>query len=358
VCLNVEIPWKIVAMPDKESNQQIESQEATKSRFRLSIVCLQIAGYIFVLGLGAIYGVSAYQLFTKFYSEPDQGLSGQMLVAFLFGIPFAIGLLVGFIAKRRRLAGVSGASMLSVLSISLFVFAAGSYLKEGTICIVMAAPIFLVFAIIGAIVGALYSHYSGDKSPKILSLALLIPFIIAPAEKQVVSATKQQITKRSIYISASPETVWKHINYPLHIKPAELSNGFAYRIGVPYPLEARTVDEKIGGKRQLLWQRGVTFEEEIVAWQPYKLIAWKYLFQPNSFPPGALDEHIVIGGRYFNLETTSYSLTPEGVGTLLTITVGTSITTNFNWYAGLWSKFLIEDTADTILNFYKVRSEG
>lgn len=137
-----------------------------------------------------------------------------------------------------------------------------------------------------------------------------------------------------------------------------MENGIAYKIGVPYPIEARTIEARVGGKRQLLWQRGVSFEEEITDWQENRHIAWKYLFTPESFPKGSLDDHVVIGGQYFDIEDTSYTLTPERNGTRLTVQVGTRVSTNFNWYADLCARYLIGDTAETILNFYKQRAQA
>jgi hypothetical protein len=340
--------------PDQQP-QPLEPKTATK--FKFSIWCLKAATVVAIIGLGALYGVTAYKYFFELLSDTDQGSSGLMLVSFLIGIPTAIGLLVGFLAIRRRITGLAGASLLSTFSIALFIFAAGAYLREGAICIVMAAPLFLVFAIFGAIVGVLISKTSGENSPKLFSIALVLPFFIAPGEEKMTSPSTYQLTQEDIYIAAKPENIWQHINSPTNIQPAELESGFAYKIGVPYPIEARTIEGRVGGSRILRWQRGVEFEELITAWQPNSYIAWDYKFSSESFPAGSLDDHIVIGGRYFDLEATSYRLTPEGQGTRLAIEVRTRVTTNFNWYASLWAKYLIADTAKAILNFYKVRSE-
>lgn len=142
----------------------------------------------------------------------------------------------------------------------------------------------------------------------------------------------------------------------------ELSLGFKTRrtagwIGVPYPIEARTIDGKVGGLRKLRWERGVEFDKVITAWMPNKRIAWNYKFWANSFPPGSLDDHVVIGGRYFDLTTTSYALIPENGGTALSIEGSTSVSTNFNWYAYFWARFFIGDAEKKILQLYKVRSE-
>lgn len=313
-------------------------------------VCAWCLAAIVVMGLGGAYGVAIHQALGR-------TTGGLMRTSFLVGAPLAIGVLVGHLARRRKLTGVAGASALSLLSVGLFVFAVGAFLREGTICIVMAAPLFIVLAAVGALVGGLVSAFGGGQAPKVLSFALVLPLLAASAEDEVAPPTLHLTTVESVHIEAPPAAVWQHINFPTGIEPGELKDGMAYRIGVPFPIEARTLEGRVGGTRQLVWQRGVKFEEIITAWEPGRHIAWRYNFAPESFPAGSLDDHIVIGGRHFNLTRTSYTLTPEGTGTRLTVDVGTDVTTTFNWYAGPWARYLVGDTARTILNFYKVRAE-
>lgn len=307
-----------------------------------------------VAGLGAIYGVSAYSFFVKVLAVG----SGVMLTSFLVGVPLAMGFLVGYFAEKMKMRGVAMAGGLAMFSLSLFAFAVGALFREGTICLVMALALFIPFMLIGALLSAIFSSTKPNQSGRMSAVMLMMPFAFGGVEQHFDAATVHQQTERSVYIEASPEKIWKLINYPLNIQPSELEGGIAYKIGVPYPIEARTLEAKVGGKRQLLWQRGVRFEEEITDWQENRRIAWKYLFSPDSFPSGALDDHVVIGGKYFDIEDTSYTLSPEGSGTRLTVKVGTRVTTNFNWYADFCARYLVSDTADAILNFYKQRAQA
>ncbi len=324
----------------------------------LLIGCSVIAGIFSSISIGAIYGISAYKYFAEFYTDQSQGISGVMFVSFLLGVPACIGILIGYLANRRKKAGLAGTTVLTILSISFFMFAAGAFLREGAICIIMAAPLFIAASLIGALLGMIVVTVKWIRGTKLLSISLLAPLLLAPIENRFDSPSTIQLITSSIYINAKPSVVWHHINYPLNIQPSELQNGFAYKIGVPYPIEARTLDEHVGGLRILHWQRGVNFKEIITAWEPNQYIEWEYIFDVDSFPPGSLDDHIVIGGRYFDLEKTSYTLKSVGEGTELSINVKTRLTTNFNWYASLWSRFLVTDTANAILKFYKKRSEN
>ncbi|MFZ6819434.1 hypothetical protein [Undibacterium sp. Ji22W] len=319
---------------------------------------LRGAGYLFWCALiassGAVYGVTAYTFFVKFLSVG----SGVMLTSFLVGIPLAMGMIVAYLSEKKKMRGVAVASGVSMLALSLFAFAVGALFREGTICLVMAMGLFIPLMLLGALISVIITWLSPNQSGKLSAIVLLIPFAFGGIEQKIEAPTIRQQTQRSVYIEASPEKIWQLINFPLNIRPDELKHGFAYKIGVPYPLEAWTLEARVGGKRQLLWQRGVRFEEEITEWQENRRIAWKYLFTPESFPSGSLDDHVVIGGQYFDIEDTSYTLSPEGSGTRLTVQVGTRVSTHFNWYADFCARYLVGDTAETILNFYKQRAQA
>jgi hypothetical protein len=67
---------------------------------------------------------------------------------------------------------------------------------------------------------------------------------------------------------------------------------------------------------------------------------------------------VVLGGKHFDLLSTAYTLTPVNRGTRLDIQVRYRVSTNFNWYANPWARFLVSDTASAILTFYKNRAEA
>jgi len=47
------------------------------------------------------------------------------------------------------------------------------------------------------------------------------------------------------------------IMHPANIRPGELKDGFAFQIGVPYPVDAEVIQPAVGGIRKSRWQRGV-----------------------------------------------------------------------------------------------------
>jgi hypothetical protein len=334
-------------MDDQEPEQQ-DAGAATRHGWLPFSVWYPLLG-------GAIYGLVLRLVFS---GEVAAGLVSfeTVSIAFAILVPVAIGAITVYLAEKQLRRSVQYYIFAPWWSVLICVLGSAITLLEGSICIVMATPLFLLFGSVGGVVMGMICRLYRKPVYAVNSLALL-PFLVAIGETgQPIPGGFAEI-QRSIHVAAPSGVVWHYINYPTDIKPAELAGGFAYRIGVPYPVEARTLQPGVGGMRRLVWQRGVTFDEEITAWEEGRHIAWRYLFDANSFPPGSMDEHVEIGGRYFDLDDTSYTLTPEAGGTRLDISVKFRVSTRFNWYARPWAEFLISDTAEAILMFYKNRSE-
>lgn len=335
-----------------------QNNEPVRKKTRTEKVVAIISYVVGVMSLGAFYGLSGYLFFGHDYAGRFRGQHDLMTLSFLLGVPLCVGLIVGYFISRRRKTSYLGTVYTAGSLMSFLVFLSGAFLGEGIICILMAFPLVILAVVVGAIIGRLSSKLAKRALGKKLSIIVMAPFLLVFGEQQLPVPNDIRVIDRSIHIAAPADMIWHHINYPTDIQPEELSQGVAYRIGVPYPIEARTLTPKKGGFRELKWQRGVTFKEEITAWEENRYIQWKYLFNADSFPSGSLDDHIKIGGKYFDLVDTSYRLTPEKTGTRLDIRVTYRISTTFNWYAEQWADFLLADAASAILNFYKNRSEN
>lgn len=317
----------------------------------------QMRGYLIVLPfiVGACYGLLSRLIFSG-YRTPGIKIPDVMSAAFAVLVPIAIGAITVYLAESLQRRNYKYYFFAPWLSVAIFVAGTALALLEGAICIAMALPLFLLLGSFGGVVMGVTCRYRDKPKRTVQSIALL-PLVFALFETGSQPGDQFVEIRRSVDIGAPAAVIWQLVNYPTNIQPSELAGGLAYKIGVPYPIEARTVQTGVGGKRQLLWQRGVNFEEEITAWQENRHIAWKYLFSEDSFPPGSMDDHVVIGGQYFDLVDTSYTLSPLSAGTRLEITVKFRVSTAFNWYARPVARFLIADTAEAILNFYKVRAE-
>lgn len=310
--------------------------------------------------LGTLYGVIMRVLFglLEHYHTSSFGDNafGAMLFAFAFLVPFLIGFYTIHQSKDKVLTWV-----IIIFSpwVPTFLFVLGTalILIEGSICIAMALPLFLFASSLGGITSFLVIKWKKPKSSTVHSL-LLLPLLITPLEMQIELPQTIYTSTQTIWIAAQPEKVWHNINNITDIKPEELDHNLAHFIGVPYPLEGFTQTQPDGSRiRKSHWQKNVSFDEPITQWDENRLVKWTYDFKPNSFPAGALDDHVMIGGKYFDLIDTSYQLTPENNGTRLTVSVHYRISTNFNWYASQVGQLLIDSAAKTFLKLYKRRSE-
>lgn len=284
------------------------------------------------------------------------GGTGPMLASFSMMVPVIVGCLtVALSAPARRSWWFSiWAPWLPTLA---FVCGTGLLLIEGAICILMALPLFLLMASVGGLATRLALGLRGGHHGALGALGVL-PLLLALPESELPLPQNQRNVSDSVMISAPPEEIWKLINNATDIRPEEMRHGLAYRLGVPLPIEAVTIDTPTGRIRKLKWEDGIAFDEQIVEWHEPKTILWNYEFTVDTFPPDTLDEHVVIGGRHFDLINTRYTLTPESGGTRLAIDVRYRVSTRFNWYANFWGDALLQDTARVILSFYKRRSEA
>ena len=311
-----------------------------------------------VFAVGALYGLAMRLVFGgPWLNHPTASApGGPMMASFVVLVPVLIGVFTVHAARTRP------PSLLFALFgpwVPTIAFAAGTglILIEGSICIAMALPIFCIVASLGGLLCWIVLKFVDVPQGGVNAL-LLLPLLLAWPESQEPLPRTLSRSEQALHIAAPPEVVWGLINHATQIEPAEMRDGLAFRIGVPYPQEAITQAVDGGRVRKLRWAGGVAFDEPITAWEENRHIAWTYSFAPDSFPPGTLDEHVLIGGKYFDLVDTAYRLLPEGGGTRLEIVVDYRVSTHFNWYAEPAGRLLVDDAARAILRFYKQRGEA
>ena len=311
-----------------------------------------------VFALGAIYGVVMRLVFgMPLLDHPDTHLAGgPMLAAFVMLVPLLIGVFTVH-GARRRTKGLLFALVGPWVPMVCFAIGTGLILIEGSVCIAMALPIFCIVSSLGGLLCWIVLKFVDVPQGGVNGL-MLLPLLLAWPESQVPLPQATSRSEAAIHIAAPPEAVWRLINDATAISPAEMSDGLVYRIGLPYPVEAVTQESAAGRVRKLRWAGGVAFDEPITAWDENRYIAWTYAFDAHSFPPGTLDEHVLIGGDYFDLVDTAYKLVPEAGGTRLEIVVDYRVSTHFNWYAAPAGRLLVGDAARTILRFYQRRAEA
>jgi hypothetical protein len=302
---------------------------------------------------GAAYGLLMRLLFGLL----SERLIGPMSITFLIGTPIIIGLITTWGVETQKLTWTS-AIFLPWVSVFLMLVGCIVTLLEGSICIAMMAPLLLVFASVGGVIGKLCRPSKAGSITTMYSIAVL-PLLLAVAEPYLVPASQEIEVVKAVEIAAPPDRIWREIMEARDIQPDELPPSISHAIGVPKPVEGVNVITDDGEVRYSKWERGVNFRAKVTNREVNKSISWHYEFDADSFPKGSMDEHVAIGGRYFDLRDTTFNLLAhDGGTTTLELRAHYRVTTPINFYAVPTAELLGRDFVATILGLYKGRSEA
>lgn len=305
-----------------------------------------------VLG-GALAGVLLRAgLFTGHPGDPFAAMMGS----FIYLSPLLVGAVTVYFAetiKRRTWVYYAESAALANL---LYVVGTLLIMIEGWICAILIIPLFVLVGMVGGLIMGAVCRLTNWPTHTVYSLALL-PLVFGFLETDVALPTHIATVERSVVIDAPPATVWRHLNYTPHIDEKE-ADAWIYRIGAPLPQTGITEREAQGLVRTVTMTKGVRFEQRVVEWEENRRARWFYRFDEHSFPPGSLDEHVVIGGHYFDMQEGEFTLTPRGDGTELSMRIRYRLSTQFNWYAAPLARALMGNLEETVLEFYRRHSEA
>lgn len=301
-------------------------------------------------------GVAAGLALRLAFSGKPGGAYQVMGASFIYLCPIVVGAVTVYIAERRQRRSWSYYFWAPLLANVLFVAGTILVLIEGLICAVIVVPLFaLIGGVAGLIMGAVCRVTRWPKQA-LLGVGFL-PLLLGAVEPELPLPTRTGTVERSVLVDAAPEDIWRQIMNADKIQPAELQHAWIFRIGVPLPLAGLTRETRDGTVRRVTMGKNVYFDEVITESRDHRFVRWVYRFHEDSFPPYALDEHVVIGGHYFDLIDTSYTLTPSGARTELRVRMQYRVSTQFNWYADPVARILLGNMEEANLRFYRVRSE-
>ena len=308
----------------------------------------------------ALGGFTGVVLRLMFIGEPGEQYSAMALGLVVLG-PIAVGAVTVYFAERERrrtlryhVAASLGATALYVLGTLLIVI-------EGLICAILIVPLFAALGLVGGLLMLLVCRLTNWPT-QALTCIVALPFVLGAIEPDIPLPDNVFTVERSVVINASPDAVWRELVDARDIRRDEIDSAWLFRIGVPIPLDGQLLEghglDSARPARRVRMAKNVYFDEIVTEARPNEFIRWTYEFYPDSFPPNALDEHVRVGGFYFDVRDTSYTLTPRADATVLAVRFGVRVSTHFNWYANPVARFLIGNLAEANLGYYKRRSEG
>ena len=285
-----------------------------------------------------------------------RNLDRMMTSTFLVLTPLIFGALISYMVNYKNPLNFGRTiKWLFIFAVVLIIFSM-LVLKEGSICVILASPILMGCLIFGAGLMHLLCRYLWKPNNAIYSLAVL-PLLLMFAPEQL--STTHKSVEKSIVIDAPVSTVWQQINHIEAITPSEFKPSLLYAIGVPYPISGITKVSNGQKIRHSHWQKDIHFDGMIQESIPNQYLSWNYRFSPDSIPKGALDDHVQIGGKYFDFQDTSYRLVPVNAQqTQLILKIDYRVSTEINFYTVQVANILLNDFARVILELYKQRSEA
>lgn len=280
-----------------------------------------------------------------------------IMSSMVIGMPLILGALIEYFSivkkpkdKLYKAFGIQVATLVLILMFAMIV------LGEGIICLIMISPFILGCLFVGAIIMRTFCYYLWKPSSKIYSIAilpLLFSFLLPD-----MGQTQYGKTQRSVVIHAPAEQVFYAIQNIGKIQPKEVKSSPIFWMGFPKPVFGMTEQRKDETIRTIQWERGIKFEEVVQAKHIPYLLSWTYKFDKYSFPKGSVDDHIEMGGKYFDLLKTDYQLERiDEKTTKLILTIDYRLSTEYNWYSRLWANYILGEFSDVVMNIHKQRLE-
>jgi len=323
----------------------------TKPRFRRSL----LSG----VTLGVIYGVTLRVLVSPGrWPWHSQTATYVMTIAFLFLGPVVIGLITINEAEATGQTSIPEWIFAPWVPMLLTCGVTILFKIEGWICLVMALPVTLVGASIGGVIAGVLARRERIANRSTLACIAMLPLLFAMLESQRTATISVRTVQSDIRIHASAATVWQNIEQVPTIQPTELRPTWTHKIGFPLPVAAILSHPGVGGVRTASFEHGLTFFETVTIWQPERRLAFSIKADTAHIPLTTLDEHVTIGGRYFDVLDGEYLIEPLPNGdVLLHLVSHQRLSTDFNGYAGFWSDAVMQNLQTSILEVIQHRCE-
>lgn len=298
--------------------------------------------------------------FAPQYFNDNKGGAILMSFAFLFFGPLMAGCVTIVQSPNKEPWSIKASLIAPWIPILVNLILALTVKWEGVICAVFILPPALLSASLGGLIIGLIQRYLHNRHTRstVYCLAAL-PLLLSMAEAKLTQPLQTRTVDTSIVIHAPTSKVWSNIERVPPIARSELRASWANAIGFPRPVEATLSHEGVGGVRNASFERGLNFTETITDWIPNQRIVFTIKADTAAIPRTTLDEHVTVGGRFFDVLTGEYDLTalPNG-DTLLHLSSRERLSTDFNLYAAMWSDAVMRDMQSNILHVIRNRCEA
>ncbi|MEW7279322.1 hypothetical protein ABW636_12075 [Aquimarina sp. 2201CG1-2-11] len=284
-------------------------------------------------------------------------LFSVMSVTFLFLLPTIVGALTVYFLDKDKVKKLGYRILFPWIPVILFLIITLIFAIEGWACWLMILPVFLIAASIGGLVGG-YLKLKKRNDRLNISVLMLLPFLLSPIEQLIEKIPGTYTANTHIDINASADKIWENVTRVKTIEENEDTGYLTSFLGFPRPLRAELNFNGVGAYREAIFTNGLIFRETVTEYEEKKKMVFSIKANTYEIPSTTLDEHILIGGAYFDVLKGTYELEKiDERKYRLHLYSKFKMNTTFNFYAGWWGKLIMKDIQNNILKVEKKRAE-
>ncbi len=301
-------------------------------------------GYAIILRL--FFGVSTWiELFSV------------MSISFLFCLPTVVGALAIYFSNLEQVRKLWYRVFMPWIPILFFLVITLAVALEGWACWLMVLPLFLIAASLGGLLGG-YFKMKKQSTRVYISVLALLPLLMSPIEAMVGSIPGTYQAYTFIDINAPADVIWSNVTRVREINEAQDKGWLTQTLGFPRPVKAELNYEGVGAYREAVFTNGLVFHETVSEYIHQQKMVFSIKAYPHEIPSTTMDEHVVIGGTYFDVLNGTYELEKLNDTThRLHLYSHFKLNTTFNFYASWWAKWIMKDIQNNILQVEKQRAE-
>jgi uncharacterized membrane protein YhaH (DUF805 family) len=283
-------------------------------------------------------------------------LLGGYGASLFLGTPFVIGFVVGFLLNRDSpcsILATLGAAYLSLVVVGGVILLIA---VEGLLCLLMAAPLALLLASLGALLGRGLKFGGGTRPATAVSVLVAALPVLTGFEVPTLRGPLREVAT-SVMIDAAPERVWPNVTGVAELPPPTAA---VFRLGIAYPLRARIRGTGPGAVRTCEFSTGA-FVEPITVWDPPRRLGFSVESQPPPMTEWSPYRHVGAPHLLDGLRCArgEFRLVPlVGGGTRLEGSTWYRNNLFPQLYWNLWSDAFIHRIHRRVLEHVKRRSEG
>jgi len=315
----------------------------------------KLSTYLKIIAIPVVYAI-LLRLFFGISTWKD--LYSVMSVTFLFFLPTIVGALTVYFSNIEKVKKMSYRIFTPWIPIFIFLVLTLALAIEGWACWLMVLPLFLIAASIGGLLGGYFKMKKQDNKVYI-SVLILLPIFLSPLEAMVGSIPGTYKAYTFIDINAPAERIWNNVTRVKEIKKEQDKGWLTRTLGFPRPVKAELNFEGVGAYREAIFTNGLVFHETVTEYVDQKKMVFTIKANPHEIPSTTMDEHVVIGGQYFDVLNGTYELEKLDENKYrLHLYSHFKMTTTFNFYASWWAKWIMKDIQNNILQVEKQRAEN